>query len=66
MPENKIVSMETMVGWRANQYRGVLKLRHPMQNGIIEDWDAMLDVREFMNFGRNIFAQFIAKIFELW
>ena len=37
-------SSENMVGWRADQYRGVLKLRHPMQNGVIEDWDAMLDV----------------------
>lgn len=44
MHGHETVTTETMVGWRADQYRGVLKLRHPMQNGIIEDWDAMLNV----------------------
>jgi len=33
-----------MVGWKADQYRGILKLRYPMQNGVIDDWDAMIDV----------------------
>ncbi|XP_066928447.1 uncharacterized protein [Clytia hemisphaerica] len=37
-------SNERMVGWKADQYRGILKLRYPMQNGVIDDWDAMIDV----------------------
>ena len=47
-------SHERMVGWKADQYRGILKLRYPMQNGVIEDWDAMIDVRKFL---LNIFKK---------
>ena len=35
---------DCMIGWQADQHRGVLKLHYPMQNGVIEDWDAMMNV----------------------
>jgi len=37
---------DCMIGWQADQHRGVLKLQYPMRNGIIEDWDAMMSVMQ--------------------
>lgn len=32
---------EYFIGPKAEQYRGLLKLQHPLSHGVVEDWDAM-------------------------
>lgn len=34
----------TRVGRKAQESRGLLKIRYPIRHGIVEDWDGMLKV----------------------
>lgn len=36
---------ETYIGHEAQHMRGVLALKHPIKNGIIQNWDEMEKVR---------------------
>lgn len=36
---------ETFIGHEAQHMRGVLALKHPIKNGIIQNWDEMEKVR---------------------
>lgn len=32
---------DTFIGRRAQEYRGLLKIKYPMEHGIVTDWDDM-------------------------
>jgi centractin len=32
---------DLFIGRRAQEYRGLLKIKYPMEHGIVEDWDDM-------------------------
>jgi len=32
---------ETFIGRRAQEFRGLLKIKYPMEHGIVTDWDDM-------------------------
>lgn len=32
---------ETFIGRKAQEYRGLLKIKYPMEHGIVTDWDDM-------------------------
>jgi centractin len=32
---------DMFIGRRAQEYRGLLKIKYPMEHGIVEDWDDM-------------------------
>jgi actin-related protein len=32
---------ETFIGKKAQEYRGLLKIKYPMEHGIVTDWDDM-------------------------
>ncbi len=40
---------EFYVGEEAERYRGVLKLSHPLEHGIVTDWDDLEKVRSLFN-----------------
>jgi centractin len=40
----KLEGIDYLVGHRVQEHRGILKISHPMERGIIKNWDDMLKI----------------------
>lgn len=40
--------MDTLIGKRAQELRGLLKIRYPMEHGIVTDWQDMERIWQYV------------------
>lgn len=39
---------DTFIGWKAQELRGLLKIRYPIEHGIVTDWEDMERIWQYI------------------
>jgi centractin len=59
---------ETFIGPKAEEHRGIMHVRYPMEHGIVTDWNDMEKIWQYVYSKEmlNIFPEEVTSRFELF